>query len=116
MEVDIETGAVRIVNYAVAHDSGTLINPLIVDGQIQGGVAHGIGNALLEFMAYDADAQPLTVSFADYLLPGACDVPNIDAVHLANAEPAQSAGGEGRGRGRHDSRRGRDCRRHRKRA
>src|SRR5258706_541459 len=70
VEVDIETGAVRIVNYAVAHDSGTLINPLIVDGQIQGGVAHGIGNALLEFMGYDANAQPLTVSFADYLLPG----------------------------------------------
>ncbi len=62
VEVDIATGAVRILDYSVAHDSGTLINPLIVDGQIQGGVAHGVGNALLEFMAYDANAQPLTTN------------------------------------------------------
>src|SRR5262249_27794396 len=65
VEVDIGTGAVRVLNYSVAHDSGTLINPLIVDGQIQGGVAHGIGNALLELMSYDTNATPLTVTFAD---------------------------------------------------
>src|SRR5262249_18632817 len=82
VEVDIETGGVAILNYAVAHDSGNLINPLIVDGQIQGGVAHGIGNALLEIMAYDENAQPLTASFADYLLPGAGDVPEVKARHL----------------------------------
>ncbi len=99
VEVDIETGAVRILNYAVAHDSGNLINPLIVDGQIQGGVAHGIGNALLEFMGYDADAQPTTVSFADYLLPGACDVPNINAVHLETPSPLNPLGVKGAGEG-----------------
>jgi carbon-monoxide dehydrogenase large subunit len=99
VDVDIETGAVRILNYAVAHDSGNLINPLIVDGQIQGGVAHGIGNALLEFMGYDANAQPLTVSFADYLLPGALDVPNIDAVHLQTPSPLNPLGVKGAGEG-----------------
>jgi carbon-monoxide dehydrogenase large subunit len=99
VEVDIETGAVRILNYAVAHDSGNLINPLIVDGQIQGGVAHGIGNALLEFMGYDANAQPLTVSFADYLLPGACDVPHVNAVHLETPSPLNPLGVKGAGEG-----------------
>jgi carbon-monoxide dehydrogenase large subunit len=99
VEVDIETGAVRILNYAVAHDSGTLINPLIVDGQIQGGVAHGIGNALLEFMGYDSNAQPTTVSFADYLLPGASDVPNIEAVHLQTPSPLNPLGVKGAGEG-----------------
>ena len=99
VEVDSETGAVRILNYTVAHDSGTLINPLIVDGQIQGGVAHGIGNALLEWMGYDADAQPLTTSFADYYLPGACDVPNIKAVHLESPSPLNPLGVKGAGEG-----------------
>jgi carbon-monoxide dehydrogenase large subunit len=99
VEVDIETGRVRILKYSVAHDSGTLINPLIVDGQIQGGVAHGIGNALLEFMAYDSNAQPLTTSFADYLLPGACDVPAIDAVHLETPSPLNPLGAKGAGEG-----------------
>src|SRR6185312_9073398 len=99
VEVDIETGAVRILNYTVAHDSGRLINPLIVDGQIQGGVAHGIGNALLEWMGYDANAQPLTVSFADYLLPGACEVPNINAVHLETPSPLNPLGVKGAGEG-----------------
>jgi carbon-monoxide dehydrogenase large subunit len=90
---------VRILNYAVAHDSGTLINPLIVDGQIQGGVAHGIGNALLEWMGYDANAQPLTTTFADYLLPGACDVPTIHAAHLETPSPLNPLGVKGAGEG-----------------
>jgi carbon-monoxide dehydrogenase large subunit len=99
VDVDIETGAVRILNYSVAHDSGTLINPLIVDGQIQGGVAHGIGNALLEWMGYDTNAQPITVSFADYLLPGACEVPNINAAHLETPSPLNPLGVKGAGEG-----------------
>jgi carbon-monoxide dehydrogenase large subunit len=99
VEVDPETGAVQILNYTVAHDSGTLINPLIVNGQIQGGVAHGIGNALLEWMGYDANAQPLTTSFADYLLPGACEVPSIKAVHLETASPLNPLGVKGAGEG-----------------
>ena len=99
VEVDFETGHVRILHYAVAHDSGTLINPLIVDGQIQGGVAHGIGNALLEWMGYDENAQPVTTTFADYLLPGACDVPRVDAVHLQTPSPLNPLGVKGAGEG-----------------
>ena len=99
VEVDPETGAVHILNYTVAHDSGTLINPLIVDGQIQGGVAHGIGNALLEWMRYDANAQPVTTTFADYLLPGACDVPTVHAVHLETPSPLNPLGVKGAGEG-----------------
>ena len=99
VEVDPDTGGVRILNYTVAHDSGTLINPLIVDGQIQGGVAHGIGNALLEWMGYDANAQPLTTSFADYLLPNACDIPTIQAVHLETPSPLNPLGVKGAGEG-----------------
>ncbi len=99
VEVDIATGGVRILNYSVAHDSGTLINPLIVDGQIQGGVAHGIGNALLEFMAYDANAQPLTTTFADYLLPSSMDVPAVASVHLETPSPLNPLGVKGAGEG-----------------
>ena len=99
VEVDVETGAVKILNYSVAHDSGNLINPLIVDGQIQGGVAHGIGNALLEWMGYDANAQPVTTTFADYRLPGACDVPAVKAVHLETPSPLNPLGVKGAGEG-----------------
>ncbi len=99
VEVDVETGAVAILRYAVAHDSGNLINPLIVDGQIEGAVAHGIGNALLEWMGYDADAQPVTTSFADYLLPGALDVPSIARAHLETPSPLNPLGVKGAGEG-----------------
>ena len=99
VEVDTDTGEVRILNYSVVHDSGTLINPLIVDGQIQGGVAHGIGNALLEWMGYSADAHPLTTSFADYALPSACTVPNITAIHMESPSPLNPLGVKGAGEG-----------------
>jgi len=99
VEVDIATGGVRILDYSVAHDSGTLINPLIVDGQIQGGVAHGIGNALFEFMAYDANAQPLTTTLADYLLPSSCEVPAVKSVHIETPSPLNPLGVKGAGEG-----------------
>jgi carbon-monoxide dehydrogenase large subunit len=99
VEVDIQTGAVRILNYSVAHDSGTLINPLIVDGQIQGGVAHGIGNALFELMAYDANAQPLTTTFADYLLSSSTEVPAVKSAHLETPSPLNPLGVKGAGEG-----------------
>jgi aerobic carbon-monoxide dehydrogenase large subunit len=99
LEVDIDTGGVRILNYAVAHDSGRLINRLIVDGQIQGGVAHGIGNALLEFMGYDGNAQPVTTSFADYLLPSSIEVPAVKSVHLETPSPLNPLGVKGAGEG-----------------
>ena len=70
VEVDIETCGVRILRYVVVNDCGRVINPMIVEGQIVGGVAHGIGNSLLEWMGYDDGGQPLTTNFADYLLAG----------------------------------------------
>ena len=87
------------MKYSVAHDSGRLINPFIVDGQIQGGVAHGVGNALFEWMAYDENAQPLTTTFGDYLLPTAEDVPKVDMTHLENPSPLNPLGVKGAGEG-----------------
>ncbi len=110
VEVDPATGAVDILSYVVGHDSGVVINPMIVDGQVQGGVAHGIGNALFEFMRYDADAQPLTTNFADYLMPMSLDVPGLRDRTRRDAEPAQSARRQGRRRRRHHPGAGRDHR------
>ena len=81
VEVDIGTGDVELKRYVVVNDSGRLINPMIVEGQIHGGVAHGIGNALFEWMGYDEDAQPVVTTFADYLLPSSTEVPNIEILH-----------------------------------
>jgi carbon-monoxide dehydrogenase large subunit len=78
VEVDIETCGIRILRYAVVNDSGRVINPQIVEGQLVGGTVHGIGNALFEWMAYDQEAQPITTTFADYLLVSATEVPRID--------------------------------------
>jgi carbon-monoxide dehydrogenase large subunit len=99
VEVDPDTGAVKILNYVVAHDSGNVINPMIVDGQVQGGVAHGIGNALFEFMRYDADGQPLTTTFADYLMPTAKDVPGCVIEHVETPNPLNPLGVKGAGEG-----------------
>jgi carbon-monoxide dehydrogenase large subunit len=99
VEVDPMTGGIKILNYTVGHDSGTIINPLIVDGQVQGGVAHGIGNALLEHMKYDADANPLTTTFQDYLLPSAPDVPGCTIVHVETPNPLNPLGVKGAGEG-----------------
>jgi aerobic carbon-monoxide dehydrogenase large subunit len=99
VEVDPETGGVHIVKYVVGHDSGVVINPMIVDGQVQGGVAHGIGNALFEFMRYDADAQPLTTSFADYLMPTAPEVPGCVVEHVETPNPLNPLGVKGAGEG-----------------
>jgi carbon-monoxide dehydrogenase large subunit len=99
VEVDPFTGGVKLLAYTVAHDSGTIINPLIVDGQVQGGVAHGIGNALFEWMKYDAAAQPLTTSFQDYLLPAAPDVPGCKIEHVETPNPLNPLGVKGAGEG-----------------
>ena len=99
VEVDVETGKVEILNYAMAHDSGRLINPFIVDGQVQGACAHGIGNTLYEWMGYDADAQPVTTTFADYLLPSASEIPRIDVVHIESPTPNNPLGVKGAGEG-----------------
>jgi aerobic carbon-monoxide dehydrogenase large subunit len=99
VEVDAMTGGVKILKYTVAHDAGRVINPLILDGQVQGAVAHGIGNALLEWMQYDKNAQPLTTSFADYLLPMATDVPTCTIEHVETVNPLNPLGVKGAGEG-----------------
>ncbi len=99
VEVDAGTGNVEILNYAMAHDSGRLINPFIVDGQVQGACAHGVGNALYEWMGYDSEAQPVTTTFADYLLPGAAEIPRVDVVHVESPTPNNPLGVKGAGEG-----------------
>ena len=97
VEVDIDTCGVRILRYVVVNDSGRVINPMIVEGQIVGGVAHAIGNSLLEWMRYDEQAQPLTTNFADYLLPGSTDVPNIEVTMAEYPSPTNPLGVKGVG-------------------
>jgi aerobic carbon-monoxide dehydrogenase large subunit len=97
VEVDIGTCGVRILRYVVVNDSGRIVNPMIVEGQLHGGVAHAIGNSLLEWMAYDAQAQPLTTNFADYLLPGATEVPSIEVTFAEYPSPLNPLGVKGVG-------------------
>jgi carbon-monoxide dehydrogenase large subunit len=99
VEVDPMTGGVTIVNYTVAHDCGTVINPMIVEGQVQGGAAHGIGNALFEHMQYDAQANPLTTTLQDYLVPAATDVPMFKVLHTETPNPLNPIGVKGAGEG-----------------
>ena len=80
VEVDPGTGAAHLLRYVAVHDSGRIINPVLAGGQVHGGVAHGIGNALFEWMGYDAGAQPITTTFAEYLLPTAPEPPRIDVL------------------------------------
>src|SRR6202044_3496153 len=75
VEVDVETGRVRIEDYAIAHDCGVVVNPMLVEGQIVGGAVQGIGGAMYEDIAYDSAGQLLTTTLADYMLPNACDLP-----------------------------------------
>jgi aerobic carbon-monoxide dehydrogenase large subunit len=99
VEVDPETGGVKLINYVAMQDSGTLINPMLVDGQVRGGVAHGIGNAILEWMGYDETGQPVTTTFADYLLPGAMEVPEIQTLYQQTPSPLNPLGAKGVGEG-----------------
>ncbi|MGA2943317.1 MAG: xanthine dehydrogenase family protein molybdopterin-binding subunit [Xanthobacteraceae bacterium] len=97
VEVDVETGGVKILRYVVVNDSGRLINPMIVEGQLVGGAAHGIGNALYEWMGYGPDAQPLTTTFADYLLATAPEIPKIEVHFLECPSPLNPLGVKGVG-------------------
>ena len=94
-----ETGGVKILRYTVAHDCGRVINPMVVEGQVIGGVAHGVGNALYEQLAFDENAQPLSTNFGEYLLPMATDVPHVDLVHLETPSPLNPLGIKGAGEG-----------------
>jgi aerobic carbon-monoxide dehydrogenase large subunit len=97
VDVDIETCGIRILRYIVVNDSGRMINPMMVEGQIAGGVAHGIGNALFEWMGYDEQAQPVTTTFADYLLPSATEIPHIEIKPLDFPSPLNPLGVKGVG-------------------
>jgi carbon-monoxide dehydrogenase large subunit len=97
VEVDPETGEVRILRYVALQDSGTLVNPMIVDGQVHGGIAHGIGNALLEWMGYDESGQPVTTSFAEYLLPTAPAFPMFETRYMQTPSPLNPLGAKGAG-------------------
>jgi aerobic carbon-monoxide dehydrogenase large subunit len=99
VEVDEETGHVEIKKYAVAHDCGTIINPMLVDGQIHGGVAHGIGNALYEEVLHDGSGQVLNGSYMDYCLPGSMEVPPMDVAHIQTPTPLNPLGCKGAGEG-----------------
>jgi carbon-monoxide dehydrogenase large subunit len=94
-----DTGEAEILDYVVVEDGGVLINPMIVDGQIWGGTAQGIGTALYEEMRYDSNGQPLASTLSDYLLPGPTEVPDIRILHMATPSPYTRFGQKGLGEG-----------------
>jgi len=97
--VDPGTGLVEILDYVVVEDGGKLINPMIVDGQVQGGTAQGIGTCLLEAVPFDANGQPLASTMLDYLVPGASEVPDIRVLHMETPSPHTEFGMKGIGEG-----------------
>ncbi len=97
--VDPDSGAVELVDYAVVEDCGTVVNPMVVDGQICGGVAQGIGTAMYEEVPYDDDGQPMATTFADYLLPGAVEIPAIKIGHMVTQATSTKFGMKGMGEG-----------------
>jgi len=99
VEVDVETGVIDIRAYVVVHDCGTVLHPQIVEGQVHGAVAQGIGGALFESMPYGEDAQPLATTFMDYLLPGAPEIPTITVDHVETPAEGTPYGVKGVGEG-----------------
>jgi aerobic carbon-monoxide dehydrogenase large subunit len=97
--VDPGTGLVEILDYVVVEDGGKLVNPMIVDGQVQGGTAQGIGTCLLEAVPFDANGQPLASTMLDYLIPGASEVPDIRVLHMETPSPHTEFGMKGIGEG-----------------
>jgi carbon-monoxide dehydrogenase large subunit len=99
VSVDPGTGSVRVERYVVVEDCGVVINPLVVDGQVRGGVAQGIAAALYEQVVYDDDGQPVTASLMDYLAPTAAEIPSIDIYHLETPSQHSETGAKGMGEG-----------------
>ena len=97
VEVDVETGQVSFLDYVYVHDCGTIVNPTIVEGQIQGGVAQGIGAALFEALPYDDEGQPLFATFMEYVLPTAAELPRITMEHQHTPSPHIPGGMKGVG-------------------
>ncbi|GBC75736.1 Caffeine dehydrogenase subunit alpha [archaeon HR06] len=99
VDVDIETGQVKILKYLVVEDCGNMINPLVVEGQIHGGVAHGIAQALYEEVIYNEDGQIINPTLMDYLIPTALEIPNIEVIHLITPSTTNPGGFKGLGEG-----------------
>jgi 2-furoyl-CoA dehydrogenase large subunit len=99
IEIDRKTGAIRINKYASVHDVGTQLNPKVVEGQVHGGFAHGLGAALFEELAYDEQGNFLSGTFADYLCPTAVEIPNIEIGHVETRSPLNVLGAKGMGDG-----------------
>ena len=99
LEIDPETYQVRMERFVVAEDCGRVVNPLIVDGQVHGGIAQGIGAALYEEVVYDAQGQLHTASLVDYLVPSACEIPPMDVTHIEALSPNTLGGFRGMGEG-----------------
>ena len=97
VKVDITTGTVEVLDYLVVHDCGTVINPLIVEGQTTGGVAQGIAGALYEHLVYDENGQPLSASFMDYTVPSSLEIPRITIEHLETPSATTALGVKGVG-------------------
>jgi carbon-monoxide dehydrogenase large subunit len=94
-EVNPISGAVKILRYTVVHDCGRMINPMMVEGQVRGGVVHGIGMTLFELIRFDENGQPLSGTLADYLLPTADVVPRVDIHHMESPSPLNPLGVKG---------------------
>ncbi len=97
--VEPDTGVIELLDYVVAEDCGTMINPMIVDGQVQGGIAQGIGTALYEEIPFDQTGQPLATTFADYMVPCAPEIPDVRLAHLVTPALATEYGVKGLGEG-----------------
>jgi CO/xanthine dehydrogenase Mo-binding subunit len=97
VETDPDTAEIRVLRYCVVHDCGTLVNPMIVDGQVHGGVAQGVGGALYERIVYDDAGQLVNASFMDFLMPYVTEVPPIDIDHLETPSPLNPLGVKGAG-------------------
>jgi carbon-monoxide dehydrogenase large subunit len=99
VEVDPPTGYTTVSRYVVVNDAGTIVNPRNAEGQIVGGVAQGLGGALMEELVYGPDGQPQSTSFMDYLIPGSLDVPDVEIAHLESKSPLNPLGVKGMGEG-----------------
>jgi carbon-monoxide dehydrogenase large subunit len=97
--VDPGTGTVELLDYVVCHDCGTMVNPLLVEAQVVGGVAQGLGTALFEEIPYDENGQPLASTFLDYVIPGAAEVPDVRVLHMETPSPHTRFGIKGMGEG-----------------
>jgi len=97
VEVDPETVAITILRYVSVHDAGTIINPMIAEGQIHGGALHGLGGALCEELRYDEAGQCVSATFMDYAIPTAADAPPIEIAHLSTPSPLTPLGSKGLG-------------------